>query len=118
MIRRPPRSTRTDTLFPYTTLFRSFTASPETRVRTLESRRWASCKGPHVSSIQLRHSSGNIAAACSLRRLYLPSRLRNCALSSSDSSALNFRTAATAQYCLERTERNRKLGVLDRKSGV
>src|SRR3546814_1694445 len=26
MIRRPPRSTRTDTLFPYTTLFRSFTA--------------------------------------------------------------------------------------------
>src|SRR3546814_12694383 len=32
MIRRPPRSTRTDTLFPYTTLFRS---GP---VRTLESR--------------------------------------------------------------------------------
>src|SRR3546814_10736791 len=26
MIRRPPRSTRTDTLFPYTTLFRSPTA--------------------------------------------------------------------------------------------
>src|SRR3546814_1216143 len=26
MIRRPPRSTRTDTLFPYTTLFRSYTA--------------------------------------------------------------------------------------------
>src|SRR3546814_7810297 len=25
MIRRPPRSTRTDTLFPYTTLFRSWT---------------------------------------------------------------------------------------------
>src|SRR3546814_16878678 len=27
MLRRPPRSTRTDTLFPYTTLFRSITAS-------------------------------------------------------------------------------------------
>src|SRR3546814_9567497 len=27
MIRRPPRSTRTDTLFPYTTLFRSILAS-------------------------------------------------------------------------------------------
>src|SRR3546814_3134932 len=26
MIRRPPRSTRTDTLFPYTTLFRSWRA--------------------------------------------------------------------------------------------
>src|SRR3546814_20488304 len=31
MIRRPPRSTRTDTLFPYTTLFRSlFEYLPET----------------------------------------------------------------------------------------
>src|SRR3546814_6192274 len=28
MIRRPPRSTRTDTLFPYTTLFRSCHRSP------------------------------------------------------------------------------------------
>src|SRR3546814_17306079 len=27
MIRRPPRSTRTDTLFPYTTLFRSVVAN-------------------------------------------------------------------------------------------
>src|SRR3546814_3200518 len=32
MIRRPPRSTRTDTLFPYTTLFRSYAPVPlETR---------------------------------------------------------------------------------------
>src|SRR3546814_14526755 len=31
MIRRPPRSTRTDTLFPYTTLFRS----PEAHVQFL-----------------------------------------------------------------------------------
>src|SRR3546814_6738203 len=29
MRRRPPRSTRTDTLFPYTTLFRSPTRSPD-----------------------------------------------------------------------------------------
>src|SRR3546814_6683508 len=28
MIRRPPRSTRTDTLFPYTTLFRSIVREP------------------------------------------------------------------------------------------
>src|SRR3546814_12902381 len=33
MIRRPPRSTRTDTLFPYTTLFRSAPAS------------WPGCEG-------------------------------------------------------------------------
>src|SRR3546814_2634249 len=42
MIRRPPRSTRTDTLFPYTTLFRSGPAdfrSSATHRRTHELRR-------------------------------------------------------------------------------
>src|SRR3546814_2981319 len=33
MLRRPPRSTRTDTLFPYTTLFRSFVAQQQARPR-------------------------------------------------------------------------------------
>src|SRR3546814_3645967 len=36
MIRRPPRSTRTDTLFPYTTLFRSQAQAGELPAR----RRW------------------------------------------------------------------------------
>src|SRR3546814_12876623 len=35
MIRRPPRSTRTDTLFPYTTLFRSLGTANDL-ARTLE----------------------------------------------------------------------------------
>src|SRR3546814_1023689 len=42
MIRRPPRSTRTDTLFPYTTLFRS--RAPASRSwprRSDRARRWA-----------------------------------------------------------------------------
>src|SRR3546814_3419647 len=38
MIRRPPRSTRTDTLFPYTTLFRS----PVARARGRSARRQCS----------------------------------------------------------------------------
>src|SRR3546814_13389781 len=33
MIRRPPRSTRTDTLFPYTTLFRSWSAMVKNRCK-------------------------------------------------------------------------------------
>src|SRR3546814_8636870 len=43
MIRRPPRSTRTDTLFPYTTLFRSPTAGGFGRYAwstTSPARRW------------------------------------------------------------------------------
>src|SRR3546814_1961303 len=39
MIRRPPRSTRTDTLFPYTTLFRSCTEVSGTRQRNLHLRK-------------------------------------------------------------------------------
>src|SRR3546814_16313539 len=35
MIRRPPRSTRTDTLFPYTTLFRSFQPHRYSRTEAL-----------------------------------------------------------------------------------
>src|SRR3546814_8344753 len=38
MIRRPPRSTRTDTLFPYTTLFRS--AGPRFRARAAHHDQW------------------------------------------------------------------------------
>src|SRR3546814_13649459 len=40
MIRRPPISTRTDTLFPYTTLFRSFAD---------EARQWAI--GPYATAL-------------------------------------------------------------------
>src|SRR3546814_13407745 len=43
MIRRPPRSTRTDTLFPYTTLFRSGPAQGE---RGAERRHRGAREGP------------------------------------------------------------------------
>src|SRR3546814_18671043 len=36
MIRRPPRSTRTDTLFPYTTLFRSDSGTSNTDINIPE----------------------------------------------------------------------------------
>src|SRR3546814_4822439 len=60
MIRRPPRSTRTDTLFPYTTLFRSAHAAPtsrpgnaETALRRARARDCrlcpaAACRGPRA----------------------------------------------------------------------
>src|SRR3546814_2411395 len=54
MIRQPPRSTRTDTLFPYTTLFRSRSAAPAhlSRSRTWvrrRRRRWSSAS-PHLDA--------------------------------------------------------------------
>src|SRR3546814_15222047 len=48
MIRRPPRSTRTDTLFPYTTLFRSAVTQPEPLPRR---------KGGTFSSTEAVHST-------------------------------------------------------------
>src|SRR3546814_4395216 len=43
MIRRPPRSTRTDTLFPYTTLFRS---TRQSRSPSCCARNWTTCGRP------------------------------------------------------------------------
>src|SRR3546814_2587624 len=47
MIRRPPRSTRTDTLFPYTTLFRSMLILQLRRETPADTVAWA---GPNLQS--------------------------------------------------------------------
>src|SRR3546814_7244245 len=53
MIRRPPRSTRTDTLFPYTTLFRSTSRSLNTLyiqpVATMPIGKYTLSLGPRLS---------------------------------------------------------------------
>src|SRR3546814_5842567 len=58
MIRRPPRSTRTDTLFPYTTLFRSLRRR---RSRSSAARRCATapgwCPAPRRSTRSEEHTS-------------------------------------------------------------
>src|SRR3546814_2861955 len=59
MILRPPRSTRTDTLFPYTTLFRSLGRAGLTRSASLS-----------PSSPTFRFSGGSDRVmACALRRV-------------------------------------------------
>src|SRR3546814_6847985 len=54
MIRRPPRSTRTDTLFPYTTLFRSLVAvgaqAAEEPIDDIPDSQWRSEE--HTSELQ------------------------------------------------------------------
>src|SRR3546814_12929099 len=54
MIRRPPRSTRTDTLFPYTTLFRS-------PAQTISARQAASSSPIGATSITLKR--GGLSSA-------------------------------------------------------
>src|SRR3546814_8363475 len=53
MIRRPPRSTRTDTLFPYTTLFRSPLQDDRRHVSASRDRRHGRCRSEeHTSELQ------------------------------------------------------------------
>src|SRR3546814_4805144 len=55
MIRRPPISTRTDTLFPYTTLFRSKSGIPD-RVRDDEGE-WMTAPHPQTAPMPPSHST-------------------------------------------------------------
>src|SRR3546814_5756550 len=50
MIRRPPRSTRTDTLFPYPTLFRSFVIAQRRPDRQRDRRRFGRRPQPQVDA--------------------------------------------------------------------
>src|SRR3546814_20602168 len=69
MIRRPPRSTRTDTLFPYTTLFRSFVGTKRAARETIEeeARR---CGMPYVNQRWLGGTLTNFKTVkASIKRL-------------------------------------------------
>src|SRR3546814_2874244 len=58
MIRRPPRSTRTDTLFPYTTLFRSQALAV---VSAMVLARFAGCRYVHSPFASMAHAPGEPA---------------------------------------------------------
>src|SRR3546814_12541046 len=70
MIRRPPRSTRTDTLFPYTTLFRSYSPSKPEGRRSKKARGSVS----RVLSTLLRGIGGHSSRPHIAARLKQPTR--------------------------------------------
>src|SRR3546814_9037453 len=72
MIRRPPRSTRTDTLFPYTTLFRSAAACLQAAGGVIDAgmdhlgiANWSRCR----SGWRLRRSEEHTSELQSLMRI-------------------------------------------------
>src|SRR3546814_8556773 len=95
MLRRPPRSTRTDTLFPYTTLFRS----PARAVRTLLHRRQLSRLPFRARRLTARHGaaeSPHKKAGESLRRL-------SCCRSEEHTSELqSLMRISYAVFCLKK----------------
>src|SRR3546814_6073306 len=79
MIRRPPRSTRTDTLFPYTTLFRSSRFAPPP---------------------ELAHRRSLVPGQCIDRRLVGPRDLRP-ARAGAPATALRYRTGRSEEHTSE-----------------
>src|SRR3546814_8673455 len=55
MIRRPPRSTLTDTLFPYTTLFRSHFKTPDRLGRHIQAARFQHLRHDHQPRGEIIH---------------------------------------------------------------
>src|SRR3546814_15514458 len=75
MIRRPPKSTRTDTLVPYTTLFRSSLAS--SRAAASSNVRFTGALAPAAVPIELAHADVLVLpqAAASAERYLSPLKL-------------------------------------------
>src|SRR3546814_1346523 len=104
MIRRPPRSTRTDTLFPYTTLFRSVLgegAHPHHAVQS--ARRLVAMAGA-----EFRHAQRQVAVAgdALLEDLDVPGAVRSEEHTSELQSLMRI---SYAVFCLKKKkERNSK----------
>src|SRR3546814_10181209 len=69
MIRRPPRSNRTDTLFPYTTLFRSVVEQPVIAHPILDSEAGEPAKEEHHAALGKRRGGRKIFLAALLPHL-------------------------------------------------
>src|SRR3546814_4133790 len=64
MIRRPPRSTRTDTLFPYTTLFRSLPSPPSFGFAGAPSSEEAAPRAPGIGAASRSPPEGAAPGPC------------------------------------------------------
>src|SRR3546814_3595312 len=97
MIRRPPRSTRTDTLFPYTALFRSRTpVAPHRRADPVLRRRRSGAKGVDPRGRARAADAGTGAQP----------RLRDASRSEEHTSALqSLMRISYAVFCLEKKKK-------------
>src|SRR3546814_4343598 len=104
MIRRPPRSTRTDTLFPYTTLFRS---APDARAPRSSVRQGWLCQPPgrlqsHTLSFSLLRLTNY---SLSFLRGYRSRRCNRCNLRRSEehtSELQSLMRISYAVFCLKK----------------
>src|SRR3546814_10210628 len=109
MIRRPPRSTRTDTLFPYTTLFRSDPAParprPEHRQRRYPGLR---SRGPEADRLHAQQRPERLRRDPHDDRRSAFSRPRKCARSEEHTSELqSLMRISYAVFCLKKQKKRK-----------
>src|SRR3546814_3089525 len=105
MIRRPPRSTRTDTLFPYTTLFRS-SAAPlqDTQAGHLRGRSASQCFGQGAETGTARKVRLTCFRVLKRQHEVDPLLVAGGAWTSSRGSASSARSALVAIAYVQRSE--------------
>src|SRR3546814_1287576 len=102
MIRRPPRSTRTDTLFPYTTLFRSIATPTQVVFEDLRSRRVRTGDAAFKA-----HLPGNPDSAARHARRQRNRRSRDCAgeIGRHTSELQSLMRISYAVFCLQKKKK-------------
>src|SRR3546814_1571056 len=104
MIRRPPRSTRTDTRFPYTTLFRSLGAAGANAARRCRGQQRGSETSALKGSTGPTYIRGKSTLACETAR---QGRLVDCAERSEEhtSELQSLMRISYAVFCLKKKKK-------------
>src|SRR3546814_5373985 len=95
MIRRPPKSTRTDTLFPYTTLFRSQNSIDCMNHSCPEHRMFSNCSGQPYSAACVPPRSPNMSGS-------LPSSATSTRSEEHTSELQSLMRISYAVFCLKK----------------
>src|SRR3546814_8843028 len=98
MIRRPPRSTRTDTLFPYTTLFRS--AGKDTTDESYERRE------PFSGEVNISVERSSLGPAIAVVRQH--ARIPACRSEEHTSELQSLMRISYAVFCLKKKKKTPK----------
>src|SRR3546814_8302834 len=106
MIRRPPRSTRTDTLFPYTTLFRSSQAAPIPKLSGLREEAAVTSVAQSTAHHPIRELSSKMGAVVLDRRPGVEETI-SCGRSEEPTSELqSLMRISYAVFCLKKQNNN------------